>query len=802
MNIPDSLEFRRLLDAVAHYAGTPIAEDLLRRLTPHTDEEFLAGELVWLERLWYLLEEGSPPFFEIGDPRKVLERLQSIDASLDTDEFLQLQHSLHGLRVVRKWFTDRGNRSTELKAIVDRIQARPDLEEAIDDIIDPNGRVRDDASVELRKIRRELAKFESLIRDSLESSLKDWASKGYLQDELVTIRDGHYVIPVLVNFKNRVRGVAQDTSQSGNTVYVEPIAVIELGNRMRATLHEEEEEIRRILKVLANQIQPEIVQIEESVAAAIQLDHLSARVFFGKAVNGCLPTLSPTRELRLRGARHPLLQLRIGRDHVVPLDLDLTEQDGRVLLISGPNAGGKTVTLKTVGLTLAMALSGLPVCCDVAEIPFLTELFAIIGDDQSIETDLSTFSAHLTGLVRTLQSRQSNKLILVDEICSGTDPTEGSALSRALLERWRDDGCFVVCTTHQSSLKLFVQEEPGMINGSMTFDEHGLHPTFRFRLGVPGSSYALEIAAKVNIPVNVLDRAKSLLGDRTVQIERLLEEISTIREETQRLQRETLKEKSEIDRQAEAAKTDRETAKAELLHAKREASTLAEGILRDANKRIEAEVRQLRETQATPEAIRQAHATIDAIRDELRSKTNSSPKKRSISTISPTPNNASATPTPIHVQPVEPARELRVGDLVKLRDSGNEAMVTAIGDDYVQVEAGNVKIRLSFDSILPGKGVARPAATTSARSTSTGVGNRVDLRGMLREEALETLETYIADAAAEGWSRVEIIHGKGMGVLKEATAEFLKKCSFVAEWRVGLYGEGSGGATIVTLKKQ
>ncbi len=803
MIVPDSLEFHRLLEAVTHYAGTLMAEEKLLALSPVADSELLSKELVWLERLWHLLEEGSPQFHELGDPRAILERLHSLDATIDADEFLRLQHSLQGIRAVKKWFSDRDRYSSELRPIVERIQPRTDLEKAIGDIVDSAGRVRDDASPDLRRLRRELAKFDSQIRETLEATLREWSGKGYLQDDLVTIRDGHYVLPVLSNYKHRVRGVAQDTSQTGNTIYVEPIAIIELGNRWRATQIEEEVEVRRILKVLANLIQPESAEIERSLSAAVQLDELSARVLFGKAMNGCLPVLSTTREVRLRGARHPLLQLRIGRDAVIPLDLDLIDKDGRVLLISGPNAGGKTVTLKTVGILLAASLSGLPVSADYAEIPFVDELFAIIGDDQSLEQDLSTFSAHLTGLERTLHSRKRDKLILVDEICSGTDPTEGGALSRALLERWRDDDCFIVCTTHQSALKLFVQEEPGMVNGSMAFDEAMLRPTFRFRMGVPGSSYALEIAANVKIPGAIRDRAKVLLGTRAVQVEKLLEELSDLREKAQKELLETQKSRSEMERQAQAAKADREIAHAELLKAKRDASSLSETILHQANKRIEAEVRALREAQASPEAIRQAHATIDAIRNELREHT-SKPEKRqksksAITYTTATTNHGETTPK-VSFEEEEPKRALRIGDPVRIRDGG-EAIVTAIGDDYIQIESGSVKVRLSPDSIIPlNRMVLAPSKTISSNTRTTGTSNRIDLRGMLREEAVDAIETFLADAAAEGWNRLEIIHGKGLGVLKEATAEVLKRSPLVKEWRVGQYGEGSGGATIVTLK--
>ncbi|MDK9700434.1 MAG: endonuclease MutS2 [bacterium] len=798
----DSLEFSRVLETVSKHAGTEMAREQLLTPEPYTDELLLQRELELLDRMWFLLEEGEPPFYELGDPRHTLRLLHSSDASVSPDEFIRLLHSLMGLRSVRKWFTDRAKQAGEIVRLAELITPRPDIEEEITRIIDPNGHVRDDASQELKRIRKELIRLDSQLRDTLEHTLRDWSAKKVLQEELITIRNGHYVLPVLATFRHRVSGVAQDSSNTGNTVFIEPLAIIELNNKLQALQNRELEEVARILRELANLIQPHVVEIEETLAAAVRLDNLSARTIYGMNRKGCLPQLSTTRELRLRSARHPLLQERVGFDSVVPLDLDLIEYSGRVLLISGPNAGGKTVTLKTTGLMVAMAMHAIPVTAGVAEIPFIREVFAVIGDDQSIEQDLSTFTAHLTSLERTLHTRAQTKLVLVDEICSGTDPAEGSALSRALLERWRDDGCFVVCTTHQSALKLFVQEEPGMVNGAMAFDEDRLLPTFRFRMGVPGSSYALEIAAKVKIPSAIRERAKEVLGDRTVRVEHLLEELANLRERAEAEKRETEKLRAEQSRQTQAAQADRETAKMLLLSAKQKASTLADDILKDANRRIEAVVRELREAQANKESIKQAHETLDAIRAELRSRVEPKPKK-ALPVVAKSKLDFPKPQTPFEYdeKSLEEFPVLKPGDLVQIRESGTEATVVAVSDDFIQVAAGSVKLRLSPDSIVPIVG-GKVVNTTQFRSltTSLGAANRIDIRGMTREEAIDALEKFLADAAAEGWEHLEIIHGKGMGVLKEATSEILRASPFVKTWRVGQYGEGSGGASLVTLK--
>lgn len=787
-----ALENRRILQSVADFANSSLVKERILALKPHTKEDILQDELNKLDCLWYLLEEGTPPFHEIGNPSRHLKRLESLDAQLTPDEFLEVLRMLICFRNIKKWFTDRSNRAKAVMYVVESIHPQPELEKAITSIIDPNGYVVDNASVELKRIRKELEKLDGKLQEIMQKTLRSWSNSGYLQDQLIALRNGHYTLPVLVQYRNKVQGIIQDTSNSGNTVFVEPYEAIETTNRQLALQNAEREEILKILRELANRIQPFVNELDASLASVVLLAQWSARVHYGKVMYGVLPELSNCDELRLRNARHPLLQQRIGRDQVVPLSMDLSTENGKVLLISGPNAGGKTVALKTIGLAVTMTKYGLPVVADVAVLPFVDEVYAIIGDDQSIEQDLSTFSAHLTALEKTFHSRSPKKVVLVDEICSGTDPAEGSALAKAMLLRWLEDRCYVICTTHQSTLKLFAYETQGIANGSMAFDEEMLRPTFRFRMNVPGSSYALEIAHQVKIPSLIRQQATQFLGERTMQIEHLLEELTNRKEQAEKALREIENEKAQILQRKQQIELRDKKSESILEQARIQAVWMTEQYLQDANKRIEQAIQQLREQQASKESIHSAHDAVDLLRSELRTKVTKPKSQRNPSQAVSKKAIAESNETENFIW--------KEGIEVQLRDSDTIGVIVGVSEDYLQVSIGSVTIRVSYEQVIPLTTKSELPPSHHRVLAETTQSYRLDIRGYTREEAIEEIERFLADAAADGWTTLEIIHGKGTGVLRETTAEILRKNPLVKDWHLGLVGEGSGGMTVVKLK--
>ncbi|MCX7835744.1 MAG: endonuclease MutS2 [bacterium] len=794
-----SLELEKVLSSIAQYAASELVKQRILKLRPRTVLTFLEDDFQKLECLWYLLEEGTPPFSELGNPTHLLTQLQSLDAKLSPEDFLELLRMLICFRKVYRWFNDRAERAAEVMNLVHHIRPQPQIEEWIQNIIDPNGNVYDDASSELKRLRRELQQMESKLQDVMQRYLRQWSQSGYVPEPIIALRNGHFTIPILSQYRNKVAGVIQDVSNSGNTVYIEPYEAIEVTNRQITLKNAEIEEVLRILRELANAIHPLVSVLSVSLETVVLLADYCARVEYGKAMKGSLPILSTQQVLRLKNARHPLLQQRLGRNATVPLDMELTEDIGKILLISGPNAGGKTVALKTIGLAVAMTKLGLPVIADYAEIPFVDEIYAIIGDEQSLEQDLSTFSAHLYALEKTFHTRTSSKLILVDEICSGTDPTEGAALAKAMMLRWLEDKCFVVTTTHQSALKLFAYETQGIVNGSMEFDKTQLKPTFRFRMNVPGSSYALEIAKQVKIPSAIRERASEFLGERTLQIEHLLESITQKKEQIEQHLRDIENQRAQAEQYRQQAESLRHQAQTLFEQSKRQAAKMTEEFLADASKRIEREIQQLREKQASKESIREAHQAIHTLRAELRSIIDK-PIKKASKTIAISHSQNSLE----NNEASEDASQWKMGSQVMFRDSDTVGEIVGLADDYVQVSVGNVTMRVSYDQLIllsNQKKSTQPQPRTQHRLIgSTTQSFQLDIRGLNREEAIEEIERFLADAVADGWSTVEIIHGKGMGVLREATAEVLKRSPLVKEWRLGLIGEGSGGATIVVLK--
>ena len=777
------LEFPAVLELIARCAASEPGAEKVKSLLPKSDPELVNLELNRVAEMEALMEEGETvPLKDIHDLRQLLKTASVAGAMLNAEVLLKVAATLCCARLVKKFLAGRAGKAKFLAKMTASMSSFEELENAVRHAIDETGEIRDSASPELKRIRSTIASEKLHARAALGRIMKQWNSSGFLREEIIASREGRLTLPVKDSSKNSVKGVLVDQSASGSTVFVEPLETVEINNIIRRLELEERREIERILREITGIVHKHRFQIEETYNILLEIDSVFARADYAQRYGCSRPKISPDNYLKIVNGRHPLLLIK--EKEVVPLNLELPEGI-RTLVISGPNAGGKTVALKTVGVLTLMAASGcfVPAGLDTA-LPLPTEVYAVIGDDQSIAADLSTFSAHLSKLAKVAGSNTQRKLVVIDEIMSGTDPAEGTALAISLLEKLTAEGALTIVTTHKGDLKAYAHQAEGVMNGSLEFDLETLSPTFRFLPGIPGSSYAFALAQKVGLPQRVIERAESLRGEDRGAMEKLLVELqgrlSAIEREKTTTASERLRAES-LRRQLEDKLKNVKSLESKMRsHAEAE----AEKILADANRAVEEAIRLVKKSAASKEAIKEAHSIVDSARDSFQRK-HRHKKPRSTKRVQ------------IPVQ---------VGDRVELEESDVIGKVVGGKDKKGRflVEAGNVKIRLPEEKLnkLPAvKGKSQKGKVDVRLSYSASTINpELDLRGYDRQQAVSLLEEYLNHAANANYERVDIIHGKGSGVLRSAVKDFLGKSSFVRSFRLGEVGEGDAGVTIVELE--
>ncbi|MCU0627012.1 MAG: Smr/MutS family protein [Gemmatimonadaceae bacterium] len=794
------LEFARVLDVVADRAATPLGAAAVRALAPTTDAEWLAAEHSRIAAMRALLaSEGSWAPEPLVDVRMPLARLRLEGASLDGLALVGMAMLLRGARRTREALRDARRPAMALAWLapfVDALVSAPRDEEAIDRAIDGDGTVRDDASPTLRRLRRELLGAQGELVRVLERVMGTLESHHQVSDMSVTVRNGRYVIPIRASGRNVVGGIVHDASGTGATLFVEPPAAVEFGNRIRELEAAEAEEVERILLELTDRIRPLQPQLVEAFAALVALDALYARARYANEFR-CEPAElgHPQDGLQVVDGRHPLLLARGAT--VVPFDLVLLPEE-RTLLISGPNTGGKTVLLKALGLFCAMMQSGIPAPVGHdSRIPVVDDIFADVGDEQSIEASLSTFSAHVRHQREILRSATHASLVLVDELGSGTDPLEGAALGGAILEALTARGTLTIATTHLGALKELATEVRGVVNASLQFDAVQLAPTYRLLKGIPGRSYGLSIARRLELPESVLQRAEERVPQVERDVHRLLADLEardtllaeqeralaqrlddvTLRDDLLRNRERTVKERErELERDA------RREAKKYLLEARAEvertiASLKAAGAsqVEEAAKAARRHVEQQAQTQG---------ARLDRIEEEDRRRAHDEARRKA------------AAGAALAVGDLVEATAFggRVGTLVELREGMG---VVAIG-----------ALKMSFPvATLKGTG-RRPEKPQVSVSVSVALdeapppagAGEVDLRGMRVSEIDDALGRAIDDAVRADLRSVRIIHGKGTGALRERVTQLLRGDRRVGTSRLGLWNEGGAGVTIAELR--
>lgn len=775
-----------------------------------------AGNLVWLRaelaRVAELQDafrfDDPVPLNNVLDVRDVVQRAAPEGAMVAPEDLLAVRLVLTTLRRLQAYFENRREKYPNLSEAAGRITPLPDLEAQIERVVDDEGNLRDDASPELRRIRRAIVQQEARLREVLQQELRRAIGQGHATEDQPTMRNGRMVIPIRAEARRKVQGFVQDVSATGQTVYVEPAACLDLNNEVRELHSEERREIERILREVTSGLRRHVEELGENLRVLALFDLLQAKARLSNELDAVVPELNDAGIIDIRNGRNPVLVLRFEhlkgendeRREVVPLDLTLGE-DFRTLVITGPNAGGKTVAMKTVGLFAIMLAYGLPIPVDpLSRFSLFQRLMVDIGDQQSMEEDLSTFSSHVANMKRMMEMADESTLILIDEAGTGTDPAEGGALAQAVLERLTELGARTIATTHHGTLKAFAHETEGIENGSMQFDQTTLSPTYRFRLRVPGSSYAFEIAERIGLPKAVLKRASELAGSEKTRLEDLIatfearnQELETRLQEAGKMLDEASKERALYEERLSSFREERD-------RIQREALLEAQRIIEQANAQVERTIREIKEAQAEREATRLARTELERLRHDIEKRRKKVDQKRQVR------RKAGARTESGEGQPAR-AGAIQVGDQVVLDGGSTVAEVLEIDGNDVAVAFDSMRMRVKLDRLQKVGGPRRQKVSIRHVQPATGSSlsvltarSSIDLRGKRVDEALAEVAHLLDDAVAHNLQRVEILHGKGTGALRQSIHEYLSSHPDVASFEDAPWEQGGPGVTIVNLK--
>ena len=842
-SVESKLGFDVLRERLRGLTMSEMGRDRLAGMRLSRDRGWIQAELERVSELQQAFRFDDPlPMHQIADVRSVVRRAAPEGAMVTPEEIADLRTSLITARRLHDYFKVRREKYSRLHETASQIVPLKALEDRIDNVVDADGRIRDDASPELRRLRRLIVQRQAALRETLQKALRQAMSGGHATEDQPTIRNGRMVIPVRAEAKRKIEGFVQDTSASGQTVYIEPTACLELNNEVRELEGEERREVERILREVTAEIRAHLDAIRADLRVLATFDLLQAKARLSNEIDAVVPKINEDGRVQIMSGRNPvlLLHVRAVRDRepersaassgepppvgaqtagggsppreVVPLDLSIGG-DFRTLIITGPNAGGKTVAMKTVGVFALMTAYGLPLPVDErSEFSVFDELLVDLGDEQSIEEDLSTFSSHISNLKRMLRKAGDRTLVLIDEAGTGTDPAEGGSLAQAVLEKLTRLGARTIATTHHGTLKVFAHETGGVENGSMEFDQATLSPTYRFQPGVPGSSYAFEIASRIGLDADILERARGLVGEQKTALEEL---ITTFESRTQELEDKISRADEEL-RQAtherEQYRQRSEKLRREQEAIRRQALEEAERIVSSANARIELTIREIKESEADREATRRAREELEAFRAKIGDRKAKPAAGESIAEesiagdpISEETRRESRTMRQPRRGDRADSRPIAVGDQVVLDDGATAAEVLEIENDEAVISFDSMRIRADVSRLRKVGGKRKQQVRVGSITKSGGdmsslhAQSRVDLRGKRVDEAIDSVTRLIDEALASNLDHVEILHGKGTGALRQAIHEYLSQRKEVASFDDAPWNQGGAGVTYVKL---
>ena len=816
-NFEQKIGFDQIKSLIKEKCLSALGIDYTDKMKFSTDYETIRKQLNQTWEFVHIIENADDfPANFFFDVRPALRRIRIEGTFLEEAELFDLRRSLETIQgIIRFLHPDEEEeiKYPYLYELSKEISAFPQLIKQIDSILDKFGHIKDNASPELAQIRNSITATLSGISRSLNAILRSAQSEGFIDKEVSpTMRDGRLVIPVAPSYKRKIKGIVHDESASGKTIFIEPAEVVEANNRVRELENEERREVVRILTSFTDELRPFADEIIYSYEFLAEIDFIRAKALFATEIGGVLPTFENLRQIEWFHATHPLLFLSLKRQGktVVPLDLTLDEKN-RILLISGPNAGGKSVCLKTAGLLQYMLQCGLLVPMhDNSRTGIFRDIFIDIGDEQSIEDDLSTYSSHLTHMKYFVRNANENSLLLIDEFGGGTEPQIGGAIAEALLDRFNQKRAYGVITTHYQNLKHFAEDTEGIINGAMLYDRHLMQPLFKLSIGNPGSSFAIEIARKIGLPEEVIASASEKVGSAYIDMDKYLQDI--VRDKRyweNKRQNIRLREKKleELTARYEADLTTLEKQRKELL---KQAKGDAAQLLAEANARIENTIREIKEAQAEKEKTRAARQKFEQFKSELNEETESDDivsrklkqinewkkrkqqKKKEETTTSPAPT------------PIAP------GDPVRLKGQTSVGEVLDIEGNNATVAFGMLKSTVKIDRLE--KVSKSQIKKENAKATFLGVKTsddmrekqlhfkqEIDVRGMRADEAIQAVTYFIDDAIQVGCARVRILHGTGTGVLRQVIRQYLKTVPGVAHFQDEHVQFGGAGITVVEL---
>lgn len=842
-NIEDKLGFGKIRDMVRGATLCPLGARRVDDMQFLTDRRALQHELSLLDEMKRLIEQAAQPlptdcFFDLTP---ALKRVRVAGTFMETDELYDLMRSLRTIEALVRYLNPRPGEEVRtadasqggvaaqdfvarfplLHGMAKGVVTFPDIVRKIDQTLTPTGEIRDNASPQLAEIRREMQRNLSSIGRLLNGILRNAQAEGYVdKDTTPTMRDGRLVIPIPPSSKRRLRGIVHDESATGKTLYVEPAEVVEANNRIRELEGEERQEIIRILSSIANLIRPDIDNLLESYDFLGEIDFLRAKVRFAHEIDGIVPRLSEQNITDWVQARHPLLYLRYKQldRTVVPLDILLDHKKQRIVLISGPNAGGKSVCLETLGLVQYMLQHGLPVPMkDNSEVAVFDHIFIDIGDEQSIDNDLSTYSSHLQNMKFMLRNAHGYRrahgeftgsggtLVLVDEFGSGTEPQIGGAIAQAILSKLNEQQVNGVITTHFTNLKLFADETPGIVNGAMLYDRGEMRPLFRLEVGRPGSSFALEIAHKIGLPRDVIDNAKEIVGSDYVNMDKYLQDISRDKRYWEQKRQKVHQQEKELEQKSQEYDEKTRELKTKRQEVMQQARDEANQLMQQANARIEKTIRDIKQAQAEKEATRK-------IREEhelFKQKRLQEPKP----VVPPSVIEQQGDPNAVAVLASD---ALQPGDYVRLKGQQTVGEVLSVNGRQVQVAFGMIKSMVDFarlekvsrnqlkkeQTYTNGMGALlkdseTPVEVMSSRRSS--FKQQLDVRGMRADEALQAVMYYMDDAILLSVSQVRILHGTGTGALRQAIRQYLSTLPGIKDFHDEHVQFGGSGITVVEL---
>lgn len=783
------LEFDRVADYAARYTLSLMGRDRLLGSGPFPDRELLLEELERVLELKNMLEEAEAlPFSFLPDTRPHLRKLEIRDSHLEPEELQDIFHLLYASVQLRKFMFLNREIYPRLNQLTINLWLEKSLQAAIRAVVDEQGAVRDEASDALFLIRRELGEGRDLIRRKMERLLRHCSSNGWLMEDVVAVKNGRLTLGLKVEYKHKLNGYIQDYSGTGQTVFIEPAETLELSNRIRHLQIAERREIERILKELSGKLRSELENIRHNENLLCEFDSVYARARFSVEMRGVLPVISTGQTLRIVRGYHPWLLISHRDKAVVPLDLDLDEHE-RVLVISGPNAGGKTVAMKTAGLLCCMLLHGyLPPCSESSIFPYFREIFIEIGDEQSIENDLSTFSSHLGEIRNILETAAPSDFVLIDELCAGTDVEEGGAIARAIIEEFLEKGCKTVVTTHIGELKAYAHEREWVLNGAMEFDPAGLEPTFRFIKGLPGNSFAFAMMKRMGFHPSVVAKAAGYMKGERLGLERMLDDLKSLLEENRQLRRRLDEEKKALEERERSLREE------ESVFNKKQRE-LRLGAAREIMKEVEHARREIRGI---------LHDVKNSPIDEVKVR---EARKKLGDKMQDVGRNTGMKPDD---SPSVPDFSIRENDLVRFLDSSATGQVESVSRESAVVRCGNFRLTTSLRNLekISGKQareIQRGPGTAGKKNSwsvkSGGIeSTRLDLRGFGGDEAIMKLDRFIDSMRLGGIRMGTVVHGKGTGSLRQRAAEFLQHHPAVKNFRLGEWDEGGTGVTIVELK--